>query len=200
MLKKKPTPEKSDVEKNSLALISLPEKLNTQKCKNESSFLIFKSKDHLIQKKKSDTCEKVDEKILTTSVPTSQVLGRVKDFLGIMADANKRLQLEAKNSERDYDIEVLTGNEKEYIEMDLVLGVADLQTPEAVAAAESAMAGSQLIHPSNICSDSSDSDDGDADDNEESTCLKGKDREQNAGGKDTINSNQGRKRPKITEL
>ncbi|KAL5996654.1 hypothetical protein ACLOJK_007573 [Asimina triloba] len=88
-------------------------------------------------------------------------------------------------SERDYDIEVLTGNEKECIEMNLVLGVADLHTPEAVVGAESAMLGSRLIHPSTICSDSSDSEDSDVDDNEETSCLKGKDHEQNAGGKDT---------------
>ncbi|KAL5996652.1 hypothetical protein ACLOJK_007571 [Asimina triloba] len=96
-------------------------------------------------------------------------------------------------SERDYDIEVLTGNEKECIEMNLVLGVADLHTPEAVVGAESAMAGSRLIHPSTICSDSSDSEDSDVDDNEETSCLKGKDHEQNAGGKDTSISNQCRK-------
>ncbi|KAL6010773.1 hypothetical protein ACLOJK_001215 [Asimina triloba] len=97
------------------------------------------------------------------------------------------------NSERDYDIEVLTGIEKECIEMNRVLGVADLHTPEAVAESDSVMAGSQLIHPSTICSDSSDSEDSDVDDNEEKSLLKGKDHEQNAGGKDTSSSNQCRK-------
>lgn len=75
----------------------------------------------------------------------ASVLGKVKDFLGIMAKANEKLELSQvsfslleifdyfsvlfhlaidvwsaplqKNSHADYDIEVLSGNEKEYIEM-----------------------------------------------------------------------------------
>ncbi|KAK3001973.1 hypothetical protein RJ639_022282 [Escallonia herrerae] len=78
-----------------------------------------------------------------TGIPVG-VMGKVKDFLGIMAEANKRLQLDARDKSEDYDIEALTGNESEYIEMDLMLGVADLHTPEAVAAAESALAGYQM--------------------------------------------------------
>ncbi|RYR53713.1 hypothetical protein Ahy_A06g028932 isoform A [Arachis hypogaea] len=42
-----------------------------------------------------------------------------------------------------YNIEELTGNESKVIEMDLMLGVADLNTPEAVAAAESAISSCQ---------------------------------------------------------
>ncbi|RYR13084.1 hypothetical protein Ahy_B04g070264 isoform D [Arachis hypogaea] len=57
-----------------------------------------------------------------TSIPKSQLLGKVKDFLGVMSEANKRLELDAK---------------------DLMLGVADLNTPEAVAAAESAISSCQ---------------------------------------------------------
>lgn len=38
-----------------------------------------------------------------------------------------------------------TGDEKEYIEFDLMLGVADLHTPEAVAAAESAVSSHQPV-------------------------------------------------------
>ncbi|KAF5199719.1 hypothetical protein FRX31_010694 [Thalictrum thalictroides] len=77
-----------------------------------------------------------------------------------MAEANARLQHDAKT---DYNFEELTGNESEYIEMDLVLGVADLHTPEAVAAAESAMAGSQSVThvAADICGSDFESDDDD---------------------------------------
>ncbi|KAF7150333.1 hypothetical protein RHSIM_Rhsim02G0173400 [Rhododendron simsii] len=47
--------------------------------------------------------------------------------------------MEMQDNANDYDIEALTGNESEYIEMDLMLGIADLHTPEALAAAESAI-------------------------------------------------------------
>ncbi|KAG1346245.1 hypothetical protein COCNU_06G000740 [Cocos nucifera] len=77
---------------------------------------------------------------ITTAVPRSQVLGKVKDFLGLMAEANEKLELDAqRNSRADYNIEVLSGSEQEYIDMDLLLGVTDLHTAEAVAAAEAAM-------------------------------------------------------------
>lgn len=114
-------------------------------------------------------------KPITTPLPSSQVLGKVKDFLGVISEANKKLELDAKdNSGKDYDIEVLTGNESEYIEMDLMLGIADLQTPEAVAAAKSSIAGFQPVVPLAGCSsgteseDSSDYDDSDNDDDEDS--------------------------------
>ncbi|GAA0139738.1 hypothetical protein LIER_01225 [Lithospermum erythrorhizon] len=103
-----------------------------------------------------------------SSVPKSQVLGKIKDFLGVMSEANGRLQLDAKDSSEKYDIEVLDGNGSEYIEMDLMLGIADLHTPEAVAAAESVIAGNQPVislagasseSESGDCSDSSDEDD-----------------------------------------
>ncbi|KAL7235028.1 hypothetical protein ACSBR1_018496 [Camellia fascicularis] len=70
---------------------------------------------------------------------------KVKDFLGVMLEANQRLQNDAKDNVEGYDIEVLTGNESEYIEMDLMLGVADLHTPKAVAASESAIVGYQPV-------------------------------------------------------
>ncbi|XP_058107448.1 uncharacterized protein LOC131251021 [Magnolia sinica] len=172
----------------------------------ESSLLVCNNNDPLSQKKKCYTNKNGSEKILTTSIPTSQVLGRVKDFLGVMAEANKRLQLDAQEkSQVDYDIEVLTGNEREYIEMDLVLGVADLHTPEAVVAAEAALVGSQLILPSSVCSNSSDTEDSDSnddddDDDDNNTCLPNKLRKQNSDGKDSSSSDQPKKRPKITEL
>ncbi|XP_062089025.1 uncharacterized protein LOC133795587 [Humulus lupulus] len=102
-----------------------------------------------------------------------QVLGKVKDFLGVLSEANKRLQVDAKDNIENYDIEVLSGNESQIIEMDLMLGIADLHTPEAVAAAESAVAaGHQPIESD----DSSDEDDGDSDyisnDHDEETSAK----------------------------
>ncbi|KAA8527310.1 hypothetical protein F0562_034593 [Nyssa sinensis] len=120
-----------------------------------------------------------DGKPISSSVPKSQaVLGKVKDFLGVISEANKRLQLDARENSKDYDIEVLTGNESEYIEMDLMLGVADLHTPEAVAAAESAIAASyQPVIPlaanrnGTESEDSSDDSDDDSDDSDgDDTC------------------------------
>ncbi|XP_022155495.1 uncharacterized protein LOC111022627 [Momordica charantia] len=97
-----------------------------------------------------------NEKPITNSASKSQVLGRVKDFLGVISEANKKLQLDAKDNSEKYDIEALDGNESEVIEMDLMLGVADLHTPEAVAAAESAIVGNQPVIPL-TCSSSSES-------------------------------------------
>ncbi|KAB1204410.1 hypothetical protein CJ030_MR8G028465 [Morella rubra] len=68
------------------------------------------------------------------------------------------LFLSRDNSE-DHDIEVLTGNESEVIEMNLMLGVADLHTPEAVAAAESAITGSRPVVPLAASSSETDSED-----------------------------------------
>ncbi|KAG4907694.1 hypothetical protein JHK82_056350 [Glycine max] len=87
---------------------------------------------------------------------SSLVLGKVKDFLGVMSEANKRLELDAKDNPENYDIEELTGNESEVIEMDLMLGVADLHTPEAVAAAESAISTCQPVIP--LAADGSETD------------------------------------------
>ncbi|KAG4910320.1 hypothetical protein GLYMA_20G137100v4 [Glycine max] len=93
---------------------------------------------------------------LTAPHPPSQLLGKVKDFLGVMSEANKRLELDAKDNPENYDIEELTGNESEVIEMDLMLGVADLHTPEAVAAAESAISTCQPVIP--LAADGSETD------------------------------------------
>ncbi|CAO2165556.1 unnamed protein product, partial [Urochloa humidicola] len=106
----------------------------------------------------------------TDPLPKSHVLGKVKDFLGEIAKANQKLQIDTQDkAPEEYDIEALTGNEKEYIEMDLLLGVADLHSEQAVEAAEATMNGFQ---PSGIpfgCSssdseDDSDDSDGDGDD------------------------------------
>ncbi|KAJ4716082.1 DVA-1 polyprotein [Melia azedarach] len=103
----------------------------------ESTLLVCNRKGSHTKPKKPNR----DEKPSCESVPKSQVLDKVKDFLGVISEANKRLQLDAKDSAQDYDIEVLTGNESEVIEMDLMLGITDLHTPEAVGAAEAAIAG-----------------------------------------------------------
>ncbi|XP_044508578.1 uncharacterized protein LOC123227588 [Mangifera indica] len=122
----------------------------------ESALLVCNKKESHSQFKKPNP----DEKPMFNPLPPSQVLGRVKDFLGVMSEANKRLQLDAKDKAQDYDIEVLTGNESEVIEMDLMLGVADLHTPEAVMAAESAIAGNQPVIPLAASSGGTDSEGG----------------------------------------
>ncbi|KAB1208613.1 hypothetical protein CJ030_MR7G007737 [Morella rubra] len=138
------------------------------------------------------------------------VLGKVKDFLGVISEANKKLKLGEKDNSENYDIEVLSGNESAVIEMDLMLGVADLHTPEAVAAAESAMAGSRPVIPlaagssrtdSEETSDSDDVDDNVDDDGNETSSPE-KFKTSNSGGDNgsSENDNQLKKGPKIVEL
>ncbi|PIA44264.1 hypothetical protein AQUCO_01700099v1 [Aquilegia coerulea] len=171
----------------------------------ESTLLVCK-KDLLSKTPKSTTSS---EKLVTSAVPKSQFLGKVKDFLGVMAEANARLQHDAKEKScMDYNIEELTGNESEYIEMDLVLGVADLHTPEAVAAAEAAMAGSQPVIPLAADCSGSDSEGSDDDGNNNvvdanahfkacsSNKLGNTTSDKNVGS----NNSQGKKRKKIVEL
>ncbi|XP_043709806.1 unconventional prefoldin RPB5 interactor 1-like [Telopea speciosissima] len=160
---------------------------------------------------------RTNEKLSTTSFPTSNVLGKVKAFLGVMEEANKRLQLDAQEkSQNDHDIEVLTGNETEVIEMDLLLGVADLHTPEAVAAAESAIVGSRpacLLAASGSGSYSSSSDDdsdsdsdsdndsGDDDgDNTNESCLSDKFQKPKLDSDPSLDNNRPKDRPRIIEL
>ncbi|KAM6540623.1 hypothetical protein CsatB_005070 [Cannabis sativa] len=102
----------------------------------ESAVLVCKSES---ERKKS----KSDEKPTIAHVPRSQFLGKVKDFLGVISEANEKLQLHKQDNSKSYDIEALDGNESQVIEMDLMLGITDLKTPDAVAAAESAIAGCQ---------------------------------------------------------
>lgn len=111
-----------------------------------------------------------EPKPLTAAVPQSQFLEKVKDFLGVMAEANEKLEHEVQSSSRpDHDVEVLSGNEKEYIEMDLLLGVADLRTAEAVAAAEATMCGFRPSATSGSSSSSSSSDTDDDSDEDEAS-------------------------------
>ncbi|KAJ1699436.1 hypothetical protein LUZ63_007948 [Rhynchospora breviuscula] len=111
----------------------------------------------------------------TASVPRSEVLGKVKNFLGEIAKANEQLAIDAQEKPREeIYLEALTGNEKEYIEMDLLLGVADLNSDEAVAAAESNMCGTQSTVIPVACDSSSDEggeDESDASDNEEEDSI-----------------------------
>ncbi|OIT03859.1 PREDICTED: uncharacterized protein LOC109225871 [Nicotiana attenuata] len=108
------------------------------------SKLLFCNRDCGIQSQNLKP-ELSDKKPDISSVPKSQVLSKIKDFLGVLSEDNKNLELAAKNNPQKYDIEALTGEESEYIEMDLMLGVAELHTQEAVSAAESAIAGYQPV-------------------------------------------------------
>ncbi|RWW73533.1 hypothetical protein BHE74_00018595 [Ensete ventricosum] len=129
-------------------------------------------------------------KPVMATVPRSQVLGKVKDFLGVIAEANEKLEVDVRGSSRaDYNVEVLTGNEEKYIEMDLLLGVTDLHTAEAVEAAEAAMSGFRPSAPF-MSSSSSDSDDNSDDDAKK---LK-------VGNDESVSSDTRSKRPKIVVL
>lgn len=87
----------------------------------------------------------------TSSIPSygmqplgeNTVLSRVKAFLPVLDEANRKLTMAIQEKGADdFDIEAFGGAERgSYIEMDLAIGVADLHTPEAVAAAERAVGG-----------------------------------------------------------
>ncbi|XP_058761545.1 uncharacterized protein LOC131634937 [Vicia villosa] len=123
--------------------------------------------DNNNNKKESNTKIPTHGTPLTAPLPPSQLLGKVKDFLGVMSEANKQLENDAKDNPEKYDIEGLVGNESEVIEMDLMLGVADLHTPEAVAAAESAISGSQQVISLPVDGSEKDSDEESSDDNDD---------------------------------
>uniref|UniRef100_A0A5B6Z0N2 Uncharacterized protein n=1 Tax=Davidia involucrata TaxID=16924 RepID=A0A5B6Z0N2_DAVIN len=198
--------------RSSKALLDLEGK-NSSSSSIESTLLVCK-KDDLLHSQ-STKPHPSDGKPMTSSVPKSQVLGRVKDFLGVMSEANKRLQHDAKENSKDHDIEVLTGNESEYIEMDLMLGVADLHTPEAVAAAESAIVGYQPVIPLAASHDGTESEDSSDDDDDDDvddgngndsndTCSPtkfktSKPAEDNSSNK-ALRNGRSKKRPKIVEL
>jgi len=104
----------------------------------------------------------------TTSVPESSVLGRLKAFLPMMDEANRKLFSGIEENGREqFDIEVVDEDEdKPHIEMDLALGIADLNTPEALAAAERAAAG-QGQNPTQVADVSDDSSDDDMEPDDE---------------------------------
>ncbi|KDP37614.1 hypothetical protein JCGZ_06957 [Jatropha curcas] len=171
----------------------------------ESTLLVCK-KDSVSSAKKPPP----NGKPTTIPVPESQVMGKVKDFLGVISEANKRLQQDAKENSQNYDIEVLDGTESEVIEMDLMLGIADLHTPEAIAAAESAISGGQALDSdsSETGSDNTSDEDGNDetssdDDIDEKTCSSPK-RKTSKSGEDrsgqTVGNNGSKKRPKIVEM
>ncbi|CAL0316324.1 unnamed protein product [Lupinus luteus] len=95
----------------------------------------------------STQIKKLSPDAATAPLPPSQLLGKVKDFLGVMSEANKRLKLDAK---------------------DLMLGVADLHTPEAVAAAEHAISSGQHVVPLAADGSETNSDESSADEMESS--------------------------------
>ncbi|KAF3440779.1 hypothetical protein FNV43_RR19065 [Rhamnella rubrinervis] len=95
------------------------------------------------------------KKPITAPIPKSQV----RDFLGVISEANEKLKVVAKENSVNYDIEVLTRNESQIIEMDLMLGIADLHTPEIVAAAESSITGCQPVIPLAVSSSGTESED-----------------------------------------
>ncbi|XP_059653954.1 histone deacetylase HDT2 [Cornus florida] len=197
---------------NSKVLLQL--EANNSPSALESKLLVCKNNE-LLQSQTTKS-QPPNGESMPSSVPKSQVLGKVKDFLGVISEANERLQVDAKDSSKDYDIEVLTGNESEYIEMDLMLGVADLHTPEAIAAAESAIASYQPMIPlagsssgteSEDSSDDSDddndeSDDDDDDDNDTCSPTKGKRSKPDEDNlpSESSRNRQSKKRPKIIEL
>jgi len=174
-------------------------------CKNDSS----------VGDNSSGSCH---GSLRTTAVPESQVLGKIKDFLQVMGKANHKLQKDIQEKgTKDYDIEVLKGKEEEYIEMDLALGIAELHTPEALAAAESAMVGqgqSLPISSTSIDSDSSsegsdysdrrgeteDDGNGDNDGCDDNTSKQGAIKSQNSKRTRFNVNRKGLKRPKIELL
>lgn len=199
------------METTSKELLKL-EKKGSSTSSIESTLAICKKKDSHSQRGR----QHLSGKPLTSSAPTSQVLGKVKDFLGVISEANNKLQVNAKDNPQSYDIEVLDGNESEIIEMDLMLGIADLHTPEAVAAAESAAASCYPLNPlvsSTGETDSEDTtdDDDDQNDNENSdddqAGVPTKHARSESGEEDSyggIGNKQSKKKPKkrtkITEL
>ncbi|XP_055830747.1 uncharacterized protein LOC129899744 [Solanum dulcamara] len=95
-----------------------------------------------------------------SSTSQSQVLEKVKNFLGVLSEANKKLEVDAKKNPKKYDIKELTREDSEYIEMNLMLGVAEVYSFEAVAAAESVIARQQPLTPlASISSATTDVDD-----------------------------------------
>ncbi|TXG64026.1 hypothetical protein EZV62_011020 [Acer yangbiense] len=202
------TERKKVMEHTSKDLLHLEHK-NSSTSSIESALLVCNKKDLPSQSKKPNP----DKKPICNPVARSQVLDKVKSFLGVISEANKKLQFDAKGNAQDYDIEVLNGDESEVIEMDIMLGVADLHTPEAVIAAESAIAGNQPVIPlaassSETESDNSSDDDTDGDedsDNEDNKTdfpmnVKRSETSKDDSGSKAAEKKQSKKRPKIVEL
>ncbi|KAL3812332.1 hypothetical protein ACJIZ3_013600 [Penstemon smallii] len=135
------------------------------------------------------------EKPTMFRIPKSQVIGKLKDFLGFISESNKKLLHDAKNlvylfkKEKNFIIIVLMMHSQ-----DLMLGVADLHTPEAVAAAESAIAGNPPPIHMSISEDSSDEED-----DSRSINFGSKDAERESS-RETSRKAKTNKRSKIVEL
>lgn len=165
----------------------------------ESALLVCNKKDSKTELKKPNPNKRPSYE----PVPRSQVLGKVKDFLGVISEANKRLQLDAKDNAQYYDMEVLTGNESKVIEMDLMLGIADLHTPEAVSAAESAITGNQSAIPlpaSNSETETEDSSDDSDDDYEDNKNDDNDKTNKDDSLSEYVENKKSKKRPKIVVL
>nr|XP_027074371.1 uncharacterized protein LOC113698678 isoform X1 [Coffea arabica] len=206
----KPQPESSIMHAynwKSKDLLDWEENSNYSASSMESKLLFSKKSDFVqLQTAKPESICIPDKKPDICAVPESNILGKVKDFLGAISEANKRLQYDAKNKAEKYDIEVHHGNESEYIEMDLMLGVADLHTPEALVATESAMAGSQPTFSLAASVSSDDDDDHDIKSNKEVGSDGSGDEEKmfNGAGENSCNDasrmQASNKCPKIVEL
>ncbi|CAL5368160.1 unnamed protein product [Camellia sinensis] len=187
----------SDMAHSSKDLLDL--ELKNSSSSNLESTLIVCKNDNLQQLQNSKPTP-IDGKPFTSSVPKSHVMGKVKDFLGVMSEANQRLQNDAKTTLRTmilkfslgmslstlkWSVKLFSSNSSMdqaalirsifnvwvHLIQDLMLGVADLHTPEAVSAAQSAIVGYQPVislaassSETESESSSDDSSDGDSED------------------------------------
>ncbi|CAL5364821.1 unnamed protein product [Camellia sinensis] len=172
---------------------------NSSSSNLESTLLVCKIDD--LQQSQNSKPTPTDGKPFTSSAPKSHVMGKLKDFLGVMSEANQRLQNDAKRttlrtmilkfslgmslSTLKWSVKLFSSNSSMdqaalirsvfnvwvHLIQDLMLGVADLHTPEAISAAQSAIAGYQPVislaassSETESESSSDDSSDGDSED------------------------------------
>ncbi|KAL2929357.1 Dihydrodiol dehydrogenase 3, partial [Bienertia sinuspersici] len=196
-----------EMEKTSKELLQLEHK-DLSSSFNESALLVCGK-----NKKSLEEGTKLEGKPFNAPLPKSQVedppqvLVRLEIFLGVISEANKTLELKAKENPEAFDIEALNGTESNCIEMDLMLGVADLHTQEAMEAAEAAVAGNQRIVDlphSRESESSSDDDEDDSNDDEEEKAGSSTGKSEKMQVDDSLPQQSERrtksKRPKIIEL
>nr|GMD68793.1 GDSL esterase/lipase At1g71250 [Ipomoea batatas] len=122
-----------DVKSNSKALLDLEDKSTPSASSLESKLNFCNGDESFLSR--STKLNPHDKKPAISSIPQSQFLGNVKDFLGVISEENKNLELDAKTIlGKNHDIEALTGEESEYIEMDLMLGGCAEKESEAEVA------------------------------------------------------------------
>nr|GMD40273.1 histone deacetylase HDT2 [Ipomoea batatas] len=121
------------VKSNNKALLDLEDKSTPSASSLESKLSFCNGDESFLSR--STKLNPPNKKPVISSFPQSQFLGKVKDFLGVISEANKNLELDAKtNPGKNHDIEALTGEEYEYIEMDLMLsGCAEKESEAEVA-------------------------------------------------------------------